>query len=61
MLRFLLIAVIGLLAAGCSHHHHPDPIYEDDWVGVNVTHHSVDVRVRPGTDEGNVDVHTDWP
>ncbi len=61
MLRFLLIAAVGLLAAGCSHHRAPEPVYQDRWVSVDVTGHSVDVSVRPGTEKGNVDVHTIWP
>ncbi len=61
MARLFWPMMLALLLAGCSHHPDPEPVYQDRWVGVNVSHHSVDVRVRPGTEKGNVDVHTIWP
>lgn len=61
MLRVILIAALGLLATGCSHHKDPEPEYQYGWVNVDVSRHSVNVRVRPGTEKGNVDVHADWP
>lgn len=62
MFRFLLIMVLATLLYGCaSSHREPEPARRYGWVNVGVTENSVDVCVRPGHDDGNVDVHVDWP
>ena len=61
MVRIALAWMLALLLGGCarSHQREPEPNYGR--VNVGVTENSVDVRVRPGHKDGNVDVHVDWP
>jgi len=59
MLRFIVASGLLLLLAGCSRHR--EPVYQSGWVNVGVTDNSVDVSVRPGHKDGNVDVYVDWP
>ena len=62
MVRFLVVSVLVALLLGCaSSHREPEPVRQYGWVNVGVTENTVDVRVRPGHDGGNVDVHVDWP
>jgi len=61
--RIILIAMLGCLAWGCkSEEPRPaKPCREHQrTVDVDVSRHSVDVRVSP-EDEEDVDVHVSWP
>ncbi len=63
MARLLAVSVlIPILLSGCvvvdlGH----DRESRSDRADVRVDDNSADVRVRPGTDDGNVDVHVAWP
>ena len=59
MARLCIFLLLISLLVGCRSSRRKGPEY--GWVDVHVSDNSVDVRVRPEDDDGNVDVHVDWP
>ena len=59
MARLCVFLLLVSLLVGCHSSRRKEPEY--GWVNVQVADNSVDVRVRPEDDDGNVDVHVDWP
>jgi len=62
MVRLLLVSTLTTVFIGCAGSRPaPEPTRRHGCVNVDVADNSVDVQVRPGCEDGNVDVHVNWP